>query len=168
MAEKVVWHVHRDDFRADKDTVRGVITGVGAHTDDAKVQTFQTLERISTIIPAGEYLCTLDYWHGGDMPAYEIQWPWDEDGDGRPDRDRLLIHPANAIRNKGGEYILLGCIALGSGRAENFWDHTDGVHPLAKGLPGITASREAVRRFMDANRGVEQFTLVITEHSGGE
>lgn len=160
----VWWHIHRDDFIPEDDTVRGRITGTGKAN---RVQTFETLERISTLIPPGEFLCTLDYWHNGKMPAYEIQWPWDKDGDGRPDRDRLLIHPANAIRNKGGEYLLLGCVALGERRLDNFWEAAkkpeEKIHPLAQGLPGITSSRKSIKAFMLANEGLKEFMLKITE-----
>lgn len=154
----VVWQVHRDDWHHDKDTVRGKLNGAGRPGNE--VQVFETVERIGTLIPPGEYLCKFDYWHGGKMPAYEIIWPWDEDGDGQPDRDRLLIHPANAIRNKGGEYILLGCIAPGMGRA-TFWGPD--APPLAQGLPGVTSSRDAMKKFMAANDGLGEFILKITE-----
>ena len=157
----VWWHVHRNDWHPKKDTVRGMIEGTGTQ---GSPKTFQTVERISTLIPAGEYLCKYDYWHGGKMPAYEIIWPHDEDGDGHPDRDRLLIHPANAIRNKGGEFILLGCIALGMGRAE-FWGPD--APPLARDLPGVTSSRIAVASFMKANDGLKEFMLKITEEGHG-
>lgn len=158
----VWWHVHRDDWHHEKDTVRGAITGTGR---TAGVKVFHTVERVGTLIPPGQYLCKLDYWHGGKMPAYEIIWPWDEDGDGQPDRDRLLIHPANAIRNKGGEYILLGCIALGMD-VGTFW-HGDDVHRLARDLPGVTSSRTAVRKFMESNQGLNEFMLKITEGPHG-
>ena len=159
----IVWHIHRDDWRHGDDTVMGRITGTGRGN---RVLNLLTLERISTLIPDGDYDCTRDYWHGGEMVAFEIQWPWDLDGDGRPDRDRLLIHPANAIRNIGGEYILLGCVALGERKLDNFWEVAKRpdqvVHPLAAGLPGITASQKSIRTFMDANAGVDQFQLRIT------
>lgn len=158
------WHVHRDDWHHDRDTVRGVINGTGR---TAGIKVFQTVERIQTLIPPGDYLCKLDYWYTGKMPAYEIIWPWDEDGDGQPDRDRLLIHPANAIRNIGGEYILRGCLALGEKRLDDFWENArqegQTVHPLAANLPGVTSSRTSVRRFMEANTGLGEFMLKITE-----
>jgi hypothetical protein len=125
-----------------------------------EVQTFQTVERFRTLIPSGHtYRCVYDYWHGGDRPAYEIIWPWDEDGDGQPDRDRLLIHPANAVRNRGGEFSLLGCIAPGLVRAE-FWGNA--TSDLAKNLPGVGGSVRAFNAFMAANEGVREFMLKIT------
>ena len=155
----VWWHLHRDEFRPDKDTVRGTITGTGRGSE---VLALQTVERMKVLIPPGEYLCQYDYWHTGDRPAYEIIWPWDEDGDGQPDRDRLLIHPANAIRNRHGEYSLHGCIAPGLVRAE-FWGNA--TSPLAKNLPGVGGSVRAFNAFMKANEGLKEFMLKITEGS---
>ena len=156
----VVWHMHRHDWHPDRDTVRGTLVGSGG-AKGALAQTFHTVERISTIIPAGDYTCAHDYWHRGKMPAYEIIWPWDEDGDGQPDRDRLLFHPANAIRNKGGEYCLLGCIAMGRGLG-TFWG-AEARKAEAKDLPGVTHSVAAFKDFMKANHEVLVFTLRITE-----
>lgn len=153
----VVWHVHRNDWHPTKDTVRGTIVGTGTGSE---VKSFHTVERISTLIPAGDYECHYDYWHRGDRPAYEIIWPWDEDGDGQPDRDRLLFHPANAIRNKGGEYILMGCIAMGQG-VGTFWGPD--APAIARDLPGVTSSVAAFTEFMAANDEVPTFTLRITE-----
>lgn len=160
----VWWHIHRNDWHHDKDTVRGVIEGSG-RTEGVKV--FHTVERISTLIPPGDYLCRLDYWYGGKMPAYEIIWPWDEDGDGEPDRDRLLVHPANAVRNFGGEIILRGCVSLGLGLGTFWWPKEDGTQPhkLARDLPGVTHSKAATQRFMSANDGLSEFMLKFTEEN---
>jgi len=125
---------------------------------------------LSRRIPAGHaYECVADYWHGGDMPTWEIIWPWDADGDGRPDRDRLLFHPANAVRNRGGELTLLGCVAPGLARVDNVWETFypgEPVHELARGLPGVSSSRDAFQRFSTNNAGIERFTLKVTEVPG--
>lgn len=152
----VWWALHRDDWHPAKDTVRGTLVGKG--TGD-RILTLDTVERISTLIPAASYLCRLDYWYGGGVPTYEIIWPHDLDGDGEPDRDRLLFHPANAVRNFGGEIILRGCVAPGMSRAM-FWGPS--APAVAQGLPGVTQSVAAFRSFMAANFGLREFMLRIT------
>lgn len=161
---EIVWQLHRDDPHPDKNTVRGVLNGRGVGGDQIVLQ---TVENLSRRIPAGHtYECVADYWHGGQMDTWEIIWPWDEDGDGQPDRDRLLFHPANAVRNRGGELTLLGCVAPGLGRVDDCWETFypgSQCHALAVGLPGVASSRDAFRQFARANDGVERFSLVVTE-----
>lgn len=158
----VVWHLHRDDLHMDRDTVRGVLTGSG-HSGPPVV--FQTVERFSTRIPANQtYKCRLDFFHTGGYPAYEVIWPWDLDNDGRPDRSRLLIHAANAVVNVHAESILRGCIAPGLERRDFFWDGDPECHELAKGYPGVTASRTALAQFMGRNAQHTNFDLVVTEN----
>lgn len=162
---EIVWQLHRDDFRPEKNTVRGLLNGRGA--EGSEIITLQTVENLARRIPANHtYECRADYWHGGKMATWEIIWPWDEDGDGRPDRDRLLFHPANAVRNRGGELSLLGCIAPGLDRVDDVWETFypgEPVHDLAVGLPGVSSSRRAFGMFAANNKGVERFTLAVTE-----
>jgi len=155
-----LWHLHRDDFHVDKNTVRGFMTYLG----DAQL-VVQTVENLGRRIAAGDYECVRDYWHGGSMPTWEIIWPHDEDGDGMPDRDRLLFHPANTVRNVGGELTLLGCIAPGTARVDNFWEAGGkSPHPLAAMLPGVSASRAAFANFeATTGKDTERFVLRITE-----
>ena len=141
-----LWHLVRDDFHPDTNTVRGFMT----HGGDA-VCVLQTVENYARRIPAGDYECVRDYWYRGDMETWEIIYP-DEDGDGVPDRDRLLFHPANAVRNEGGELILLGCIAPGRERV-TMW-----------GQPGVSASRDAFSEFeLVTGLWTERFWLRVTE-----
>lgn len=143
-----LWHLVRDDFHPDHNTVRGFMTFMGG--GDAVV--LQTVENFARRIPPGDYECTRDYWYGGKMATWEIQWPDDLDGDGVPDRDRLLFHPANAVRNQGGELALLGCIAPGTDRVE-IW-----------GQPGVSSSRVAFANFEAVTKPTtERFTLRVTE-----
>lgn len=162
---EIVWQLHRSDFNRAKNTVRGVLNGRGA--EGSEIITLPTVENLNRRIPAGHaYECVADYWHGGQMPTWEIVWPWDEDGDGVPDRDRLLFHPANAVRNRGGELILLGCVAPGLERVDNVWETFnpgESLPELAKGLPGVSSSRDAFKKFAANNQGVERFTLKVTE-----
>lgn len=156
-----LWHLHRDDFHPDKNTVRGFLTHM---VEDSGV-VLQTVENLERRIPPGDYECVKDYWHGGHMDTWEIIWLFDEDGDGQPDRDRLLFHPANAVRNVGGELLLLGCIAPGLKRVDNFWE-TGGKnpHPLAAHLPGVSSSRPAFANFESATKpSTKRFTLRVTE-----
>lgn len=158
----IVWHLHRDDFHPEKNTVRGKLTGRGR--EDAEVIVLETVENLARRIPAGDYQCLEDYYHGGDYPTWEIQWPWDEDGDGEPDRDRLLFHAANAVRNEHGKVILLGCVAPGLTRVDSVWETFGKTpHPLAAHLPGVASSRNAFDRFSEHNRGVQSFVLRVTE-----
>lgn len=126
----------------------------------------ETVENLTARIPPGDYRCTADYWFGGEMGTWEIQWPHDEDGDGVPDRDRLLFHPANAVRNRGGELCLRGCIAPGMERVDATWEAFyigASLHPLARDLPGVGSSRIAFSRFAERLDGVDEFTLRVTE-----
>lgn len=162
---EIVWQLHRDDFLPEKNTVRGVLNGRGAEGSD--IITLHTVENLARRLPANHaYECVADYWYGGQMDTWEIIWPWDEDGDGRPDRDRLLFHPANAVRNRGGELSLLGCVAPGLERVDEVWETFypgEPIHELAKGLPGVASSRDAFRRFAKNNQGVTNFVLKVTE-----
>lgn len=158
----VVWGLHRDEFTPAKDTVRGVLSGMGS---GPHLKVFQTVERLSTLIPDGEYLCRLDWWYRGDKPdvrTYEIIWPHDEDGDGQPDRDRLLFHYANAVRNRHGRWILRGCVAPGLVRAQ-FWGNA--TTPEAENLPGVGGSGRAHKAFMIANSGLREFMLKVTSNA---
>lgn len=161
----IIWQLHRDDFSPDTNTVRGILNGRGR--EGQEIITLQTVENLARRIPAGhDYQCQADYWHGGDMPTWEIIWPWDDDHDGRPDRDRLLFHPANAVRNRGGELSLLGCVAPGLTRVDDVWETFypgEPIHDLAKGLPGVASSRKAFEQFAEHNRDVESFVLRVTE-----
>lgn len=161
----IVWQLHRDDFHPATNTVRGILNGRGR--EGQEIITLETVENLARRIPAlQDYQCVMDHYHRGDYPAYEIIWPWDEDGDGRPDRDRLLIHAANAVRNRGGELSLLGCVAPGLQRVDSVWETFypgEPLHDLAKGLPGVASSKPALRTFMEHNRGVESFVLRVTE-----
>lgn len=163
----IVWHLHRDDFHPEKNTVRGVLNGRGR--EDQEVIVLQTVENLKRRIPAGEdYRCAADYYHGGGYPTWEIIWPWDEDDDGDPDRDRLLFHAANAVRNRGGELSLLGCIAPGLTRVDDVWETFypgEQLHERARGLPGVASSRDAFERFAAHNRDVQAFVLRVTEVS---
>ena len=159
----MLWHLHRDDFHEDKNTVRGFLTHLGA--DDGVV--LQTVENLARRIPPGDYECVRDFYHRGDYATWEIIWPWDEDGDGQPDRDRLLFHAANAVRNRGGELSLLGCIAPGLKRVDDFWETSDPqkpIHDLARNLPGVASSRVAFSNFeATTDPNTKTFTLRITE-----
>lgn len=163
----IVWQLHRDDFDFATNTVRGILNGRGR--SDAEIIVLQTVENLSRRIPSGhDYTCRRDFYHGGQYEAFEIEWPWDEDGDGRPDRDRLLIHAANAVRNRGGELSLLGCVAPGLARVDRVWETFypgEPLHDLAKGLPGVSSSRTALKNFMQNNRGLDEFLLRVTEVS---
>lgn len=162
---EIVWQLHRDDFNPEKNTVRGVLNGRGR--DGQEIIVLQTVENLRRRIPAGHaYQCVADYWYGGESPTWEIIWPWDEDGDGQPDRDRLLFHWANAVRNKVGKLILLGCVAPGLERVDDVWEtfYPDEIPPpLARGLPGVASSKAAFQRFARHNEGVESFVLKVTE-----
>lgn len=161
----IVWHLHRDDFHPEKNTVRGKLNGRGG--EGREVIALETVENLARRIRAGhDYRCHADYYHAGGYPTFEIEWPWDEDGDGHPDRDRLLFHAANAVRNRGGELSLLGCVAPGTTRVDSVWETFypgEPLHELARGLPGVAASRQAFERFMSHNDGVESFVLRVTE-----
>lgn len=160
----IVWHLHRDDVQEQANTVRGKLTGRGR--DGMEVIVLETVENWARRIAPGDYQCVADYWHGGQMETWEIIWPHDEDGDGQPDRDRLLFHPANAVRNRGGELSLLGCIAPGLTRVDDVWETFypgEDVHQLARQLPGVGSSRDAFRQFARHNEDVESFVLRITE-----
>ena len=159
----ILWHLVRDDFHELKNTVRGFVTWVGEGNEGLVLQTVENLTRR---IPPGVYDCVRDYYHGGGYPAFEIIWPHDEDGDGEPDRDRLLVHAANAVRNRGGELSLLGCIAPGLSRVDDTWEtfYPDDVEKLparARNLPGVTSSKTALERFMAPNP--DRFRLRVTE-----
>lgn len=164
MAE-VVWQLHRDELSQETNTARGVLNGRGAPGQE--IITLQTVENLARRIPAGHaYRCVRDYWYGGKVPTFEIIWPWDDDHDGRPDRDRLLFHWANAVRNRGGELILLGCVAPGLERVQPVWETFfpgEDLPELAQGLPGVASSRDAFQTFMEHNDGLEEFTLKVTE-----
>jgi len=160
-----LWHLHRDDPHPEKNTVRGFLTFLG----DGPPVVLQTVENLQRRIVTGTYQCVRDFWHGGQLETFEIIWPWDEDGDGQPDRDRLLCHPANAVRNRGGELILLGCVAPGLERVDDVWETFPGQdpHELARKLPGVSSSRTAFKRFMEATGELDSFELEITELTPG-
>ena len=142
-----LWRLHRDDFHDKANAVRGFLTYLGE-----EVCVLQTIENLARRIPPGDYECVRDYWYRGSMETWEIIWPHDEDGDGQPDRDRLLFHPANAVRNEGGELILLGCVAPGMERVE-IW-----------GQPGVASSRVAFARLEEVTgTDTERFTMRVTE-----
>lgn len=63
-----------------------------------------------------------------------------------PGRAGVRIHAANYARQ------LEGCIALGMGRADIDKD----------GVPDVTQSREAMRRFHEATAGVDTMTLEVS------
>jgi len=164
----VVWQLHRDDFDAEANTVRGVLNGKGNPGNE--ILTLPTVENLGRRIPAGRsYLCKLDWWYRGELPdvrTYEIIWPDDLDGDGLPDRDRLLFHWANAVRGRDGKLDLLGCVAPGLELVDDVWEtffpEAD-LPALARRLPGIADSRRAFGRFMSANDGLSEFVLKVTE-----
>jgi len=160
----IVWHLHRDHFDLGANTVRGVLTGRGR--EGQPHITLHTVENMARRIPPHEYQCVADFYHGGGYATWEIIWPWDEDQDGRPDRDRLLFHAANAVRNRGGELSLLGCVAPGMTRVENVWETFypgEPLHDMAKLLPGVGASKKAFNLFAKHNLDVESFVLRVTE-----
>jgi len=96
-----------------------------------------TIENPDTLIAPGEYRCVRDYYHRGGYPTFEII----VDG-----RDRLLFHAANYASE------LEGCIAPGMERG-----YTDGD------TPAVWRSRVAFEKYMQANDGFDEHTLVITE-----
>ena len=168
----MLWKLHRDELHPKVDTARGKLVGRSALTGHELV--LHTVEALAARIPAGHtYLCTLDTWHRDegledDVPTFEVQWPWDDDGDGLPDRDRILLHWANAVRNRKGRVLLRGCIAPGISRVDNMWEVATGLPSaelplLARSLPGVTDSRKAFWLFMQAVAGLREFKLEVTE-----
>ena len=157
-----LWHLVRDDLHEARNTVRGFLTYKGDET-----VVLQTVENWARRIPPGDYECVRDFWYGGDVATWEIIWPHDLDGDGQPDRDRLLFHWANAVRNRGGELILLGCVAPGLGRVEDMWETAypgTELPPAARNLPGVSSSRKAFAEFERVtDPGTERFVLRVTE-----
>lgn len=175
----VVWHLHRprEEFYPNRNTVRGTITGTGRPGNPVLTQV--TVENLARRIRAGvTYRCLVDTWYRtegthDDVPTFEIQWPYDEDGDGIPDRDRLLFHWANAVRNRKGKLILLGCVATGEEYVEDMWEtaypgEVDLLPPSARNLPGVSSSRDSFRKFMVHNAGLREFMLKVTEDAPPE
>jgi len=97
---------------------------------------FETIENPATLIASGEYRCVRDWYHRGDYEAFEIL----VEG-----RDRLLIHAANRARE------LEGCIAPGHERSK------------ISGQTAVIHSKAALGKFMNANKDIDEFTLVITQ-----
>lgn len=98
---------------------------------------FDTIENPDTLIEPGEYNCVRDYFYRGDYPTFEII----VEG-----RDRLLFHAANYA------YQLEGCIAPGLSRG---WKNDN--------TPAVWQSKNAFNQYFNANNGVDEHTLIITE-----
>lgn len=87
-------------------------------------------------IPAGTYPLSLDRYHKGGYPAYEIEVPG---------RSRILIHAANLASE------LWGCVAPG-----NYLGF------LGDQL-AVIGSRSALKGFMAAMRGLSQDRIIVLD-----
>ena len=87
------------------------------------------------VIPKGEYIVELDYYHRGKYPAYELR--------DTPNRTEIKIHIGNYTKD------VKGCIAIGSERD----------------VPGqmVKQSRRAYEKFMEYTKSDNRFMLEIIE-----
>lgn len=131
-----IWTLQRDDYYAN---------GVWGTLVAPSGLTLQTLENPDHMIRTGTFLCHRDYWFGGQLETFEIEYP-DMDGNERPDRDRLLFHPGNFAHQSRG------CPLLGMERY-----FADGF------VPAITRSRHAHSLYMEELRGIERHWLQVLD-----
>ena len=85
-------------------------------------------------IPTGTYTAYRSWYHKHNMEVYELR--------DVPDRSEILIHIGNYLRDTHG------CILLGMSYDEK--------------IPAVWSSRKAFNKFMAFNRGVDEFSLRIT------
>jgi len=97
-------------------------------------RTFEPDDRV--VIPYGESRCTLDRYHKGGYPTYEVQFP---DGS----HDRVLFHKGNK------EDHSRGCILV----AEYFHDFGD--------IEGIGDSKHGFNEFMQKSESIPEFILEV-------